>query len=315
MEQQNLQFSKKPVESPRRRFLRLWGPLLIKMGISYLIGCIFVGIIMTIYLTAEVGTDPELLRAIKENEEQLVALYNITLERYIEYTAVVEGIAAVITIPIMLLLYHRDKVQDRIRGIVWQKKAPLWKYSAIIVMSAALCVGINNIFLLSNLAEYSAGYEKTMEALYNPGLFVEILCLGLLVPICEEMVFRGLMYRRLRREAGFVLSMIYTTIVFGLVHINMVQMIYATCMALVFCYVYEKYGSVKAPILAHVTANITSILATEYQLFEWMLKDAKRLGMITVGCAAIASTMYVLIARIENEPEIPENIEGKTEEY
>ena len=65
--------------------------------------------------------------------------------------------------------------------------------------------------------------------------------------------------------------------------------------------VYEKYGSVKAPVVAHISANIVAILATNYNAFEWIMADKMRSGVLTVACAAIAAAMYVFIQRMEDE--------------
>ena len=168
-------------------------------------------------------------------------------------------------------------------------------------MSVALCMGINNLFFISNLASLSSGYEQTMETLYSPSLGVQIVCLGILIPVCEEMVFRGLMYKRLREYAGFVGAMLYSAVVFSFMHINIVQAIYAFFMAVVFAFVYEKYDSVKAPVIAHVAANTAAVLATNYNLFDWIMADKLKSGIFTVACAAIAAAMYVFIQRMEDE--------------
>ena len=59
----------------------------------------------------------------------------------------------------------------------------------------------------------------------------------------------------------------------------------------------------KAPITAHIAANFISVLGTYYQWFEWMMEEPMRIGVITVASAAVASTMFVLIQRIEEKPE------------
>ena len=71
-------------------------------------------------------------------------------------------------------------------GIVPNKKAPLSKYFLIAGISIPFAVGFNNILTLSNLAEYSIAYQETAEALYTPSFLVQIVCLGLIVPITEE---------------------------------------------------------------------------------------------------------------------------------
>ena len=60
-----------------------------------------------------------------------------------------------------LTIYEKEKAE----GIVPAKKVELWKYIAIILMSGALCVGLNNLLIISNLASLSEQYTETMEVL------------------------------------------------------------------------------------------------------------------------------------------------------
>ena len=293
----------KPAGKPRRKFLRIWGPLLIKLLIVYIVSVVFAAVIMGQYFESTIGLDAQAIQDFMSNEDNYNKVYYDVMEQSIQYTTIMEGLAAIITIPIMIFMFRRDRIREKIAGTLSVKKAPAWRYIAVILMSAALCVGINNLLFMSNLASLSSAYEETMAALYNPSLGVQIICLGILIPVCEEMVFRGLMYKRLREYSGFISCMLYSAFVFSFIHVNLVQALYAFVMAVVFAFLYEKYGSVMAPILAHVTANIISVLATHFKTFDWLMADMMRVSVVTVACAAIASSMYVFIQRMDDEPE------------
>ena len=116
----------------------------------------------------------------------------------------------------------------------------------------------------------------------------------------------------MEKESSFVYAMVYSSVVFGVLHVNLVQMLYGFLLGLMLAYVYEKYGSLKAPAAAHMAMNLLSVLATRYGLYNWMLKDNMRIGVITVVCAMIASTMFVLIQRIEEKPELKTENENLT---
>ena len=191
-------------------------------------------------------------------------------------------------------------------GIVPNKKAPLWKYAAVVLMSLTLCLGLNNLINIGNLAASDEAYTQTIQALYSAAFPVQIVCLGILVPISEELVLRGLLFRRLRERGTFLQAALYSAVVFGLMHMNMVQMLYGFILGMMLAYVYEKYGSVKAPILAHMTMNLLSVTATKIGLMDWMMEDIMRVGTVTVICAAVAATMFVFIQRIEEKPDQPE---------
>ena len=86
---------------------------------------------------------------------------------------------------------------------------------------------------------------------------------------------------------------------------NMVQMIYGFILGMMLAYVYEKYGSVKAPVLAHATMNLLSVTATQIGLMDWLMADIMRIGTVTVLCASVAASMFVFMQRIDEKPDLP----------
>ena len=256
----------------------------------------------------EFGTDIEAMRAYVANLENKEFITAQVLERAMDYVVYAEALAALLTIPILLFMFKRDKIKQKMAGIVQRKKIVAgMQYGWIIVISVALCVALNNLIFISDLASYSESYQQTMESLYSAPIGMQVLALGILVPICEELVFRGLMFNRVKQYGGYKAAMFFSTFVFAVLHMNFVQIIYAAIMGLMFVFLYEKYGSFKAPVLAHVAANVTSVAATYFKVFDWLMQDFMRIGMLTVICATIAATAYVFIQKIEdvyeqNEP-------------
>ena len=148
-------------------------------------------------------------------------------ERMLQYTTQLEGITALIVIPVILYMFHRDRKNEKMAGVIPNRKAPLWKYGAVIGIAAALCVGLNNLILISNISSYSAAYQQTSDSLYSAPFVMQLLCLGILVPISEELVFRGMMFKRMREQSGFGQAAFLSSLVFAILHGNMVQMLYA----------------------------------------------------------------------------------------
>lgn len=60
----------------------------------------------------------------------------------------------------------------------------------------------------------------------------------------------------------------------------------------------KNTGSVLAPIVAHVTANLLALFATKYQVFDRMMADIRVIGMVTVGAATIAAIIYLQIKQL-----------------
>lgn len=288
-------------ESYGKRMWRVWSPLLIKFGISYVVYLAMTSIFMMLYLIQENALDAYAMNEILADQGKMQELMTILMEQLYNYAVPIEGLAAGITIPLMAFFMYRDRKREKEQGAMPVKKAGLFNFVWVILISAALCVGLNNLILLGNLPAASDSYGEALEMFYNPSFVVQILCLGILSPVCEELVYRGLMFQRLRQYGSFVYAALYSTVIFAVGHGNMVQMLYGFIMGMVFAYMYERYGSIAAPIVGHVTANIFSVIGTQFLWFDWMMEDVMRVGVVTVLCAAAASSAYVMIQRVKVE--------------
>lgn len=131
-----------------------------------------------------------------------------------------------------------------------------------ILTGSLLGVGLNLLLLIVGFTGSSESYQKVAESQFSVPLWLAIIFYGALSPVVEEMVFRGIVYRSLKRMAGPGMAVIGSALLFGGIHGNLVQMIYGGIMGAVFAVAYEKYGSLKIPVLLHSSANIAVYLLT-----------------------------------------------------
>lgn len=92
-------------------------------------------------------------------------------------------------------------------------------------------------------------------------LVVGALVVIVVAPICEELFFRGFLYRVLRLRMGFWVAGVLDGLVFGLVHASSTSISALPVLAflgLVFCYVYERTGTLYATIALHALNNTIS---------------------------------------------------------
>lgn len=66
-----------PAGRPKRRFLRIWGPFLLKLLIVYGVSCIFVAVLMGQYFESTIGLDTQVIREYMAVEENY---YNVLTE-------------------------------------------------------------------------------------------------------------------------------------------------------------------------------------------------------------------------------------------
>lgn len=112
-------------------------------------------------------------------------------------------------------------------------------------------------------------HEELESIALHPQISVRILIIVtavVVVPVFEEMLFRGLfqtMFRSFTRRAW--LSILMSSGLFATVHLNIdhwpALFVLATCMG----YSYEKSGSLFRPIFIHSFFNAISVISTLYQ--------------------------------------------------
>lgn len=258
-------------------------PLIVRYVIAYIVEIIIIGGYTMKKFSGVFGTF--------ETQEQIYAQFEVILEEILPYSTQIGAVAAVITIPIFVRMMIKDDFKIETPGF------NVGKTICAIVMSIAVAVGLNNILLLINIAEFSESYQKSAELLYAPSLPVQLLCLGIIYPIMEELLFRGLLFRRIRNNTSAFNAIISSALFFGAYHGNSVQMIYGTICGIMLAYFYEKSGSIKVPIMGHIVMNITAVILTELDVFTWMFAVPVRMVIVTILCAAAGSSMLVLIRR------------------
>jgi membrane protease YdiL (CAAX protease family) len=81
------------------------------------------------------------------------------------------------------------------------------------------------------------------------------IALAIIPPIAEELLFRGYLFGELRQKISFIPSMILTSLIFAIVHLQLNVGIDVFCLSLVLCYLREKTGAIWAGVLLHMIKN------------------------------------------------------------
>lgn len=120
-----------------------------------------------------------------------------------------------------------------------------------------------SISLIFNIIVYSLNNVFNFTSQYNDSpitLISQIICTGICGPILEEFLFRGIVYNKLKSFNKQLVSIILCSIIFGMFHDNIINAIYGFGVSFILIYLYEKYKNLKAPIIMHISLNLTTIL-------------------------------------------------------
>lgn len=137
-----------------------------------------------------------------------------------------------------------------------EKKLTILKWIGIAILSFGLSVGLNYLLAYLGVTSISPTYEAVSKAQYGVTFVSGIVIYGLISPLVEEVIFRGIIFNRLKRIFPIAVAYIVGAVLFGVFHGNLVQGIYGTLMGLFIVIIYDKCETIFAPLLVHVVANI-----------------------------------------------------------
>jgi len=222
---------------------------------------------------------------------------------------VMQGVAQIIFIASMMVWLKNKQKKDKImeeliksdllekKGIHQGRYLQFPKQKMIIVfcvmvISMLFSMALNQLIDASNLKELSPAFQAVSSSIYEPGKIQILICVGLIAPAYEELMFRGILFGQLRKSYSFLFCAVTSGLIFGGLHLNLVQFVYAFAMGYLFAFFMEESGSVWFSIIAHVVANITSLMTTWLGSASWMF-DHVLLSLVVAFVEGIVGIMLL----------------------
>ena len=111
-----------------------------------------------------------------------------------------------------------------------------------------------------------------------------------MIPLAEELLYRGVVYRRMRAVFGVRAAIVLSAVLFGLMHANLVQFLYAGLLGLLLAYLTERTGSLWAAVAAHIGANLLAVIRQETGWLDFCYEVSPGAVAGTAVSAALAAT-------------------------
>lgn len=211
--------------------------------------------------------------------------------------------ASLVAFPVVYFSFYRpdhpkgQKV-DNLRG-------KLRAYHVLFIIAiAALCgIALNNILIMSPLADWSTGYKEVSARFYGSTLLIECIGTGILAPILEELLYRGVIFGRLRYMMPDKVAAVVSAFIFAFMHFNLVQFIYAFVLGLLLAYFMIRTQNFWGAMLAHITINLISVLRTETGILQQTVDGTLSAWLVTLAIALMGVGLLVLYVtkRIDTE--------------
>ncbi|MCQ2570655.1 MAG: CPBP family intramembrane metalloprotease [Candidatus Saccharibacteria bacterium] len=173
------------------------------------------------------------------------------------YQVVVYGVAlaAIIGIPWKLLNNKTTRDEVGMRGLPTWTDILLAPIGFIVTLFAA---GALTALMMSLMPEvnWEQAQEVGYSGLYRLSDFVlAFICLVILAPLCEEIIFRGWLYGKLRFRMSAVPAILITSVLFGIMHGQWNVGVTVFAMSVGMCIMRELTGTIWSGVLLHMIKN------------------------------------------------------------
>lgn len=160
-------------------------------------------------------------------------------------------IGAIAAVPFLWVIYVRGG----------DKAGKLSPASSFLCVAGGIggCILVNTLIKVSRAARLFTGFSEVSAQMYESPLWLQICAMGVVVPAAEELVFRGLVFEKARKDWSFFRAAVMSALLFGIYHGNVLQGIYGFLMGVMFAWIMERKKTILAPVLMHMSANLTSV--------------------------------------------------------
>lgn len=186
-----------------------------------------------------------------------------------------------------------------------------------------LIIVLNAISMLFS----TSGTANVMELMQGQNFILSTLFMALLPACVEEFMFRGVLFQTYRKSK-MLPAIFLSAFLFGCMHMNLNQFMYAFALGVYLAFLVEATGSIFSSMIAHFTLNFTSVVLSFllpyfYEALGMSMEDtssqvevgglASNMGsselltflmgimiwlMVAIGTTAAAFGIYVAISKI-----------------
>lgn len=254
-----------------------------KAGVA---GAIFRGVLfMTVYLVVMsvfqlIGLVPILVSAVTEAGGDLARFQEIYLRKIGEEAAtisLVTFIGTLVAAAVMVVWYIFRVYKKSVKlGTYESVLLKLKNKKSILFLLCGTFAGFFTAVAIEDLTEmlmpnFSTLFNAVMGSVVGGVDVLGLILAVVLAPIGEEVCLRGLALDRARKTFGLAGCMIYSAIMFGILHLNPIQGLYAIPIGLFLGFVAYKYKSVIPCIIVHAINNLVGSFASGEWITRWYI--------------------------------------------
>lgn len=192
---------------------------------------------------------------------------------------------------ILFVVFSREKVGEYIPF-----RIPKFSSILLLVVISFLFMPLLTVMNAISLLFVENESQEIIGLLQGTPFLVVLLLVGILGPLSEEFVFRGVIYHGYRKSGRIAMSIFLSAFLFGLMHLNFNQMSYAVVMGILGVLMVEATGSFWASFIFHMCVNSSSVVMSYSQTDAWEQSQNLEETMEMAGGMSYRETILVVIA-------------------
>lgn len=215
-----------------------------------------------------------------------------------EMTMLSLGLSSILTVLAVFLFYLLIIKQKPARMLELNKISPITAVLSAVSGAALLFLCDSVLNLLPIPDSMFQQYYEAFELINMQPTWQIVLVVGILGPICEEVIFRGGVMNCLRKDSNAYIAIVISGLVFGAIHGIALQVAYAAVIGIILGVVFHCTKSLYTTIIIHIVNNIlSSVLPSE------LLTDMNIGLLITiiVISSAVLGVCIWLMKKIEKD--------------
>ena len=196
-----------------------------------------------------------------------------------------------ILIPALIYTFYIDKNPVEFLRI---RKFNIFSAMLIVVMMFTLLPVMALLNAISMLFSTNV-IASSMQEITGGNVWMGLIFMAVLPAFVEEITFRGAVYRSLR-GARPVRAIILTGFIFGAMHMNFNQFVYASALGIVMGFVIEATGSILSTMILHFCFNANSVILMSLQskMMEFLEKAGQQIPQQAMDASSLSNSDILL---------------------
>lgn len=286
-----------------KNILKAIGYFMIYFFVSEIVSFIYIFIYIFTYFL-KLGHDK--LFTILESSQEFTMLLQEILEKLLVQTTFISLISSIVVLLVIFIIFKARK--KNIKEDILIKKIDKRAILPIILMGLALNI-LTEIFIsvIPFSEDLLMEYSQNVALAFSGNIVIDIIAVAIIAPIVEEVVFRGLVFTRLNKGMNVVLAVILSSLLFAVMHLQLIWIIYAFVFGVIFNLIYIRFKSLLANILLHMSYN-----SVPFILMAIMGENAENISinyiLAALSAIVIGTMTYVILKLTKNKSEQKEEV-------